>query len=59
MGKCILPCVKQMTSASLRHEAGHPNLVLSTTQRDGAGGKRGVHDGGAHVYLWLINVDVW
>ena len=49
MGKCILPCVKQMTSASLSHEAGHPNLVLSTTQRDGAGGKRGVQDGG-HMY---------
>ena len=28
-----------------------------TTQRDGAG--RGVQDGGTHVYLWLIHVDVW
>ena len=25
---CILPYVKQLTSASLMHEAGHPNPVL-------------------------------
>ena len=25
---CILPCVKQMTSPSLMHEAGHSKLVL-------------------------------
>ena len=25
---CILPRVRQMTSASVMHEAGHPKLVL-------------------------------
>ena len=23
------------------------------------GGGRGIQDGGTHVYLWLIHVDVW
>ena len=27
MGKCILPCVKQMTSASSMHEEGHSKPV--------------------------------
>ena len=26
---------------------------------DGEGGGRGVQDGGAHVQLWLIHVNVW
>ena len=25
----------------------------------GVGGGRGVQDGGTHVYLWPIHVDVW
>ena len=32
-----------------------------TTQRDGVGreGAGGVQDGGTHVHLWLIHVNVW
>ena len=58
---CILPCVKQMTSASLMHEAGHSKLVLWDNPEGwgGEGGGRGVQDGGTHVYPWLIHVDVW
>ena len=34
---CILPYVKQMTSASSMHEAGHPKSVLSLGQPRGLG----------------------
>ena len=34
---CILPYVKQMTSASLMHEAGHSKLVLWDNQKGWGG----------------------
>ena len=41
------------------HEAGHPKPVLWNNPK-GQGGEsgRGVQDGGTHVYLWPIHVDV-
>ena len=36
---CILPYVKQMTSASSMHEAGHSKQCSGTTQRDEWGGR--------------------
>ena len=58
---CILPSVKQMTSASLMHEAGHSKPVLWDNPEGwvGEGGGTGVPDGGTHVHLWLIHLDVW
>ena len=58
---CILPYVKQMTSASSMHEAGHPKPVLCDNPegQGGKGGGRQAQDGGTHVYQWLIHVDVW
>ena len=56
-----LPYVKQTTSESSRHEAGHPKLVFWNNP-EGWGGKRGgrgILDRGSCVYLWLIHVDVW
>ena len=47
------PYVKQMTGASLMHEAGHQKPCSGTTWRDGVG------MGGTHVHLWQIYVDVW
>ena len=57
---CILPYVKQMTSASLMHEAGHSKVVHWDNPEgwDGESG-RGVQDGGIHVHPWLIPVHVW
>ena len=45
--KRILPCVKQMTSASLMHEAGHSKLVLWDNPEGwgGEGGRRGFRMG--------------
>ena len=50
-----------MTSASSMHEAGHLKLVLwdNPEGRGGEGGGRRVQDGGTHVYLWLVHVNVW
>ena len=58
---CVLPYVKQMTSASSIHEAGHPGLVSMTTGRDEVGREvgGGFRMGGTHVYPWLIRVDIW
>ena len=58
---CILPYVKQVTSANLMHEAGHPKLVLweNPDGWGGEGGEKGVPDGGTYVHPWLIHVDVW
>ena len=58
---CILLYVKQMTSASSVHEAGHSKLVLWDKPEGwgGEGGWRGVQDGGTHVHPWMIHVDVW
>ena len=57
----ILPYVKQMTSASSMHEAGHSKSVLWDNPEGwvGEGGGTGVQDGGTHVHLWLIHLDVW
>ena len=52
---CTLPYVKQMTSASLVHEAGYPG----TTQRDMVGRKVGVgFRMGGHMYThgWFISM---
>ena len=53
---CILPYVKQSTSASLVHEAGHQSWCSGITQRDRVwrGVRRGFQDRETHVYLWLI-----
>ena len=47
----MLPYVKQVTSASSVHEAGHPKLVLWDNPEGWRGeeGGRGVQDGG-HMY---------
>ena len=36
---CIFPYIKEMTSASWMHEAGHSELVLWDNPRDGGGRK--------------------
>jgi len=43
------------------HEARHSKLVLwdNTEWWGEEGGRRRVQDGGTHVELWLIHVDVW
>ena len=43
------------------HEAGHSKPVLWDNPEGwgGEGGRRRVKDGGTHVHLWLIHVDVW
>ena len=43
------------------HDAGNPKPVLCDNLLGwgGEGGERGVQERGAHVYLWLIHVDVW
>ena len=58
---CILPYVKQVTSASSVHESGHSEPVLWYNPEGwgGQGGGRGFRMGGTHVHLWLIHVDVW
>ena len=58
---CILPYVRQMTSASLRHKAGHSMPVLWDNPEGwgGEGSGRGIQDGGTHVHLWVILVNVW
>ena len=50
-----------MTSASSMHEVGHSKPVLwdNSEAYIGEEGGRGVQDGGTHVYLWLVHVDVW
>ena len=51
-----------MTSSSLIHETGQSTLVHwdNTEGWDGEGGGRGAQDGGgAHIYMWLVQVNVW
>ena len=51
-----------MTNASSMHEAGHSKPVLwDEVGRKVAGGWGGgaVQDGGTHVHLWLIHINVW
>ena len=52
---CISPYVKQMTSASLMHEAGHSKPVLWENWKgwSGEGSWGGVQDGG-HMYTTTI-----
>ena len=56
---CILPCVKQITSASSMHGAGYSKLVLWDNAEGwgGEGGGRGVQDGG-HMYTrgWFMSM---
>ena len=58
---CTLPYVKQITSASLMHEAGHPKQVLQDNPEGwgGEGGGWGFRIRGMHTYLQPIHVDVW
>ena len=53
--KCILPYVKQMTSASSMHEAGTQSQCSETIQRDGVGrevaGEGGTQNGGTRVSM--------
>ena len=57
---CILPHVKQMTSPSSMHEAGHSNPVLWDHPEwwDGEESGRWFRMG-THIHPWLIHVDVW
>ena len=59
-----LPYVKQMTSTSSMHEAGHPKPVLWDNLEgwgEEGGGIGGLRIGGVttHVHLWPIHADVW
>ena len=58
---CMLPYVKQMTSASLMHEAGHSKPVLwDKPEGSGVEGWGGGGSGWAETsVMWLIHVDVW
>ena len=58
---CVLPYVKSMTGPSAMHEIGHSEPVYWDNPEgwDGEAGGRRVWDGGTHVHLWLIHVDVW
>ena len=50
-----------MTGASSMHEAGHSKSVLWDNPEgwDGEGGGREIQDGGTHVHLWVIHVNIW
>ena len=50
-----------MTSPSSIRETGHRKLVYKDIPEgwDGERGGRGIWDGGTHVHLWLIHVNVW
>ena len=50
-----------MASPSSMHETGHSKPVHWDNPEgwDGAGGGRGVRDGGTHVHPWLIHANVW
>ena len=57
-----LPYVKQMTSATSVHEAGHPKPVLWDPEGyGGKGGGGGLRMAGKHLNLFIfpIHVDVW
>ena len=57
---CILPYVKQTTSPSLMHEAGHSKpVVWDNTEGSGREGRgRGILGGETHVHPWMIHVNV-
>ena len=50
-----------MTNASSVSEAGHSKSVLwdSPEGWDGEGGGREIQDGGTHVLVWVIHVNIW
>ena len=50
---CVLPYVKQMTSASSIHEAGHSKLVLWENPVRWGGG---VQEKGMHVHPFSVNI---
>ena len=58
---CMLPYVKQMTSASSMHETGHSKPVPWENSEGwrGEGSGRGASGWGGHMYPWLIHVNVW
>ena len=49
-----------MTSTSSMHKAG-PSKPVLWDKPEGWDGERGgeVQDGGTHVHLWLLHVNVW
>ena len=51
----ILPHVKQMTSASSLHEAGHSKLVLWDNP-EGWGGERGGRGGHMYTHGWFMSM---
>ena len=58
--RCLLPHVKQMTSPSSMHEAGHSKQWTGSTQRDRMRREVGGGSGwGTHIHPWLIQVNVW
>ena len=60
--KCVLSYVKQIASPGLIHETRYLGLVHWDDPEglDREGGGSGFRNGeGAHVYLWLVHVDVW
>ena len=56
-----LPGVKQITSACLLYDGGHPNPVLCDNQegQGGEGDGRGVQEGEEKAYQWPIHTDIW
>ena len=54
-----LPDVKQITSANLMCDAGHPKPVLCDSLMDGRGGRRVFRMEGTHECLWPLHIDVW
>ena len=50
-----------VTSPDSMYEAGHSGLVHCDDPEgwDGEGGEKRVQDGGTHIHLWLIHVNVW
>ena len=55
------PHVKEVTSASRMHEAGHWKPVFCDNQGAGVGREAGggIQDGRTHVHPWPIHADVW
>ena len=58
---CILSYVKRIASPGSMHDTGYLGLVHwdDPERWDGKGGGRRVQDGGTHVHLWWIHVNVW
>ena len=58
---CIISYMKQVTSPGSMHDTGCLGLVHWDDPEGwyGEGGGSRVQDGGTHVYLWRIHVDIW